>query len=139
MSTIREVEGYWPQGDNTPFNPNHAKIGDPIRPIFDKDGKIMHGLPKDNALANKLLKDQVYHIALLTIEPFVSWVSLKEIRGYRFNSVHFKFDKGEVPAPERDREFPCGQCEDGEYIHDHSGPGYMKYICDRCGHEVTFP
>jgi hypothetical protein len=92
MSALREVPGWWPEGDDVPFNPNKAKIGDAIRPIY-KDGKLQHGLPADNALASKYLKDEVYHIALLNIGPFVSYVSLREIHGKRFNSVHFKLAK----------------------------------------------
>ena len=40
-----------------------------------------------------------------------------------------------------EREFPCLQCDSGEYVHT-GGPtplGTTYYECDECGHEVSFP
>lgn len=40
------------------------------------------------------------------------------------------------------REFPCEECDQGEYVLI-SGPnpstGTMTYECDECSHEVRFP
>lgn len=41
------------------------------------------------------------------------------------------------------REFPCEVCDDGEYIHKYTSPGYSHsievYRCNKCYHEVKFP
>lgn len=46
-----------------------------------------------------------------------------------------------LPAAPDLREFPCNDCETGEFIQTGlAGPnGIVQYICNECGHKVTFP
>jgi DNA-directed RNA polymerase subunit M/transcription elongation factor TFIIS len=55
-------------------------------------------------------------------------------------------EKQESVTPEstrKERENPCGVCEDGEYQLDSTIPGDKGstevYKCDHCGHEVRVP
>lgn len=52
-----------------------------------------------------------------------------------------RFFNNIFPAAPDLREFPCNDCETGEFIQTGlAGPnGIVQYICNECGRKVTFP
>jgi hypothetical protein len=83
-----------------------------------------------------VLLGKVIHLLQNDPESFEAMSSM--VRSATQKGIFEKVKIGRVEM----REFPCKECETGEYIHvDGPAPstGTMRYECNNCGHSVSFP